>query len=129
MLGVSLSPAIRVGAIAGVRITQDVCMPSYRARESSGTRVANRLIESPLTLESRGARTTTGWRGWLLRDKRVADRGHKQPALAASIVFRIPAPETPDRPRSEECTSVVHGDENRPSAQTGTALRQASART
>src|SRR5262245_41622354 len=70
-----------------------------------------------------------GWRGWLLRDRRVVDRDHRQLALAASIAFRIPAPETPDRLRSEECTSGVHGDENRPSVQIGTALRQASART
>src|SRR5207247_4901003 len=79
--------------------------------------------------ENHGARRTGGWWDWWLPDKRVVDRGRRHLAHAASIPFRIRAPETPDRLQSEECTSGVRWDENQPSVQTGTAVRQASART
>ena len=92
-------------------------------RAALGTSVANRLIESLPRPESHGAHRVAGWRGRLLPDRRVVDRDHRRPAHAASIAFRIPAPETPDQRQSEEGTSGVHGDENRPSVQTGTALR------
>lgn len=71
--------------------------------------MVNRPIEFLLTAGSHDAHRIAGWRGRLLPDKQVVDRDHRQVALAASIAFHIPVPETSDQPLSEECTSGAHG--------------------